>query len=88
MASKERIKNWDNTLAGQRRKRLERRAQRLEDEESARLEMDEIFAQESKKRDEEIINKTKKLQYFGSDLVKNFHSRIMLFDVLKVFFLF
>jgi hypothetical protein len=81
--SKERVKNWDNTLAGVRRSKLAGRAARLQEEEAKRKEMDEIFTKESKIRDQQVIDKTKKLQYFGSDLVKNFHSRIMLLQVLQ-----
>lgn len=81
--SKDRVKNWDNTLAGIRRKKLAGRTQRLLAEEEKRKELDEVFAQESRMRDQEVIDKTKRLQYFGSDLVKNFHSRIMLLEVLQ-----
>ena len=83
MASKERVKNWDNTVSGQCRKRLERRAQKLLQEEEQRRELDEIFAKETKIRDQQIIDKTKQLQYVGSDLVKNFHSRLVLLEVLQ-----
>jgi hypothetical protein len=81
--SKERVKNWDNTLVGVRRKKLAGRTQRLLEEEEKRKELDLVFKKESELRDQEVIDKTKKLQYFGSDLVKNFHSRIMLLEVLQ-----
>lgn len=81
--SKDRVKNWDNTLSGIRRKKLAGRNQRVLAEEEKRKELDDVFAAESRKRDQEVIDKTKRLQYFGSDLVKNFHSRIMLLEVLQ-----
>ena len=71
-------------MSGQRRKKLEARQMRLEEEEAQRQALDRIFAAENEARCQEAVDRAKRLQYFGSDIVKNFHSRVMLLEVLQV----
>nr|KAJ3422864.1 hypothetical protein HK105_005886 [Polyrhizophydium stewartii] len=82
--SKARVKNWDNTFAGQRRMRIAARAERLEEEEAARVEQDKLFRADEISRREAAIQRAKKLQYTETDMVKAFHSRVMLLQVLEV----
>lgn len=68
---------------GQRRKKLQARQKRIEEEETQKQALDRIFASENEARRKEVVDKAKKLQYFGSDIVKNFHTRVMLLEVLQ-----
>ena len=63
---------------------MEARQQRLEEEEAQKQIQDRIFAAENAATRQEAIDRAKELQYFGSDIVKNFHSRVMLLQVLQV----
>ncbi|KAJ1345331.1 hypothetical protein BSLG_000844 [Batrachochytrium salamandrivorans] len=81
--SKARVANWDNTFAGQRRIRMAAREARLQGEEMARLEQDQLFSTEDATRREAAIQRAKKMQYFETDMVKAFHNRVMLLQVLE-----
>eukprot|EP00842_Homolaphlyctis_polyrhiza_P005814 jgi/Hompol1/6233/HPOL_004914-RA len=59
------------------------RIERSEAEEAARAEQDRLFKIEEATRRECAIQRAKKMQYCETDLVKAFHSRVMLFQVLE-----
>ncbi|TPX71386.1 hypothetical protein SpCBS45565_g01173 [Spizellomyces sp. 'palustris'] len=81
--SKARISRWDNTIAGQRRKRLQARSDRLATEEAERVRVDQEYAAEEAERRKAAIDRAKQLQYYQTDMVKNFHSKVVLFEALK-----
>ncbi|KAI9009469.1 hypothetical protein BC832DRAFT_538588 [Gaertneriomyces semiglobifer] len=82
-ASLSRISKWDNTITGQRRKRLQARAARQAQEEAERVRMDLEYAREEEVRRQEAIERAQRLQYYQTDAVKGFHSKIMLFEALR-----
>ena len=59
---------------------------RLEEEEAARIKLDQEFTAQEETKRQEAIKRAKKLQYFETDLVKEFHSRTLLMHVLQVYF--
>ncbi|KAJ3195880.1 hypothetical protein HK101_010790 [Irineochytrium annulatum] len=81
--SRARVKNWDNTIAGQRRKKLEAKGDRLAAEEAERMVQDRLHAEEEAERRRLAIERAKQLQYNNEDSVRAFHSRVLLFQVLK-----
>ncbi|KAK5672911.1 hypothetical protein QVD99_000395 [Batrachochytrium dendrobatidis] len=81
--SKARVANWGNTFAGQRRARIVARETRLQNEELARVKQDQMFRDEEIQKREAAIQRAKKMQYFETDMVKAFHSRVMLLQVLE-----
>ncbi|KAJ3091348.1 hypothetical protein HK102_000885 [Quaeritorhiza haematococci] len=81
--SKARVQNWENTIAGQRRKKLFARAQRIEAEEAERLKVDEEYRKEEENRRKAALERARSLQYFENDLVKTFHNRVHLYKVLE-----
>ncbi|KAG9340986.1 hypothetical protein JZ751_020180, partial [Albula glossodonta] len=83
LRSKEVVKYWSNTIAGQRQKKLEAKKirQEIEEEEKKRLDLEEAEYQRQKRK--EAIAKAKSQQYFQTDRVKGFHSALLLAEVLK-----
>ncbi|KAG1945097.1 coiled-coil domain-containing protein 173 [Pimephales promelas] len=83
MRSKELVKHWSNTIAGQRQKKLEAKKIReaIEEEEKKRLDIEEAKYQAQIRK--EAIEKAKTQQYYQNDRVKGFHSALMLAEVLK-----
>ncbi|KAI8820119.1 uncharacterized protein EV422DRAFT_79352 [Fimicolochytrium jonesii] len=81
--SKTRIANWTHTVGGQRKQRLQARADRLEAEEAKRVRIDELYAEEEAQRRKAIIDRAKQMQYCETDCVKRFHSKVMLFETLR-----
>ncbi|KAI8852016.1 hypothetical protein BC829DRAFT_385754 [Chytridium lagenaria] len=81
--SKARVKNWDNTISGQRRKKLEARKERMAAEEEERIQADIQYAREEAERRRQAIDRAKRLQYNNQDSVRAFHSRVLLYQVLK-----
>ncbi|KAI9345311.1 hypothetical protein BDR26DRAFT_893516 [Obelidium mucronatum] len=79
----QRVKNWDNTILGQRRKKLEARNERFKEEELIRIEMDRQNAQEESDRRQKVIDRAKMMQYHNQDSVRAFHSKVLLYQVLK-----
>lgn len=77
------VKNWSNTIQGQRQKKLEARKLRLEAEEVElqKIDKEEAKFQQAKRR--EAIDKAKTLQYYETDRVKEFHGAMLLSEVLK-----
>ncbi|XP_063070604.1 cilia- and flagella- associated protein 210 [Engraulis encrasicolus] len=83
LRSKEVVKFWSNTIAGQRQKKLEAKKIReeVEEEERKRLDIEEFKYQAEKRKD--AIEKAKAQQYYQTDRVKGFHSALLLTEVLK-----
>ncbi|XP_076858787.1 cilia- and flagella- associated protein 210 [Brachyhypopomus gauderio] len=83
LRSKEVVKNWPNTIAGQRQKKLEAKKLREqnEEEERKRIDIEEAKYQEQKRK--EAIEKAKAQQYYQTDRVKGFHRALLLTEVLK-----
>ncbi|KAJ8352009.1 hypothetical protein SKAU_G00234850 [Synaphobranchus kaupii] len=83
LRSKEVVKFWSNTIAGQRQKKLEAKKIReeIEEEEKKRIDLEEAEYQQQKRK--EAIAKAKSQQYFETDRVKGFHSALLLTEVLK-----
>ncbi|KAG8432412.1 hypothetical protein GDO86_016891 [Hymenochirus boettgeri] len=83
LRSKEVVKNWTNTIAGARQKRLESKKLReeKEEEEKKQIDLEEAKFQEEKRR--EVIEKARLKQYYQNDKVKKFHSALLLTEVLK-----
>jgi len=81
--SKNRIKNWNNTLEATRIKREDDRIKRLEDEEIARREVD---AKEQEFQDElrrQQIEKANRQLHDSQDMVKALKSKMLVSDVMK-----
>ncbi|XP_056123862.1 trichohyalin-like [Rhinichthys klamathensis goyatoka] len=83
MRSKELVKHWPNTIAGERRKKLEAKTIReaMEEEEKKRIDLEEARYQAQIRK--EIIEETKTQQYHQTDRVKGLHSALRLAEVLK-----
>ncbi|XP_052004775.1 cilia- and flagella- associated protein 210 [Xyrauchen texanus] len=83
LRSKELVKHWSNTIAGQRQKKLEAKKVReaIEEVERKQIDIEEVKYQAQMRK--EAIEKAKTLQYYQTDRVKGFHSALMLAEVLK-----
>ncbi|XP_046846594.1 coiled-coil domain-containing protein 173-like [Xenia sp. Carnegie-2017] len=81
--SKNMVKNWENTIEGQRLKKLESKKIReaKEEEEKKLIDIEEAKYQAQKRK--EAIERAKTLQYYKTDRVKGFHSALMLTEVLR-----
>lgn len=77
------VKHWENTIEGQRLKKLQARELREEKEEQERIKIDcdemEFQAQCRK----EAIERAKMLLYHQTDHVKTFHGALLLSEVLR-----
>ncbi|KAM6986716.1 cilia- and flagella- associated protein 210 [Aplochiton taeniatus] len=83
LRSKEVVKFWSNTIAGQRQKKLEAKKIREEIEEEQRKLIDIEEAQYQQQKRKEAIVKAKAQHYYQTDRVKGFHSALLLTEVLK-----
>ncbi|KAK3511008.1 hypothetical protein QTP70_029017 [Hemibagrus guttatus] len=83
LRSKEVVKDWPNSLAAQRKKRLESRKikKEIEEEKSKQLDLEEAEFQAMKRK--EAIERAKTLQFFQTDRVKGFHGSLRLTEVVK-----
>ncbi|KAK2148070.1 hypothetical protein LSH36_518g02010 [Paralvinella palmiformis] len=81
--SKERVKNWSNTIVGQRQRKLEARKIRDEKEEEEKKAVDIEEAKYQAEKRKEAIEKAKTQQYYQTDRVKGFHGALILTEVLK-----
>ncbi|XP_075465237.1 cilia- and flagella- associated protein 210 [Ascaphus truei] len=81
--SKEVVKHWTNTIPGLRQKKLKAKQLReeKEEEEKQRIDIEEAKFQAEERR--EAIEKAKTKQYYHNDKVKNFHSALLLTEVMK-----
>ncbi|KAJ1555977.1 hypothetical protein HK405_009501 [Cladochytrium tenue] len=81
--SRARVQNWSNTVAGQRRARLAAREQRQAEEERRREEVDRQHAAEEARRRQAAVDRARELQRNNRDDVRAFHSKVLLYEVLK-----
>ncbi|XP_014662827.1 PREDICTED: coiled-coil domain-containing protein 173-like [Priapulus caudatus] len=81
--SKNMVKNWTNTIAGLRQKKLEARTIREQKDEEERRQIDIKEAKYQAEKRKVAIDKAKMQQYFQIDRVKKFHGALLLADVLK-----
>ena len=75
--SKSVVKNWSNTIEGQRQRKLAARAERLENEELEQQKIDKEEAKFQQAKRKEAIDQAKTLQYYETDRVKNFHKAML-----------
>jgi len=78
-----RIENWDNTINGQRRKKLVDREQRFVLEEAERCRIDRQFADEEEARRVSAIQRARQSQYNERDETKELHSKLLLFQTIQ-----
>lgn len=83
LQSKEVVQLWSNTIAGQRRKKLEAKAIREEAEEEKRKQLDIEEAKYKEDKRKEAIEKAKTQLFYQTDRVKRLHSGYLLSHVLK-----
>ncbi|XP_045909561.1 coiled-coil domain-containing protein 173 [Micropterus dolomieu] len=83
MQSKEVVKLWSNTFAGQRQKKLEAKKirEQIEEEKRKLTDIEEAKYQEQKRK--EAIQKAKTQLYYQTDRVKGLHRALLLTEVLK-----
>ncbi|XP_034740944.1 coiled-coil domain-containing protein 173 isoform X2 [Etheostoma cragini] len=83
LQSKEVVKLWSNTIAGQRQKKLEAKKLReeIEEEKKKLTDMEEAKYQEQQRR--EAVEKAKTQLYYQTDRVKGLHRALLLTEVLK-----
>jgi len=81
--SKTVVKNWSNTIEGQRQRKLAARAERMDNEELEQQKIDKEEAKFQQAKRKEAIDQAKTLQYYETDRVKNFHKAMLLSEVLK-----
>ncbi|KAK2906101.1 hypothetical protein Q8A73_010044 [Channa argus] len=82
LQSKEMVKLWSNTIAGQRQKKLEAKKirEQIEEEERKLTDIEEAKYQEEKRK--EAIEKAKNQIYYQTDRVKGLHCALLLTEVL------
>ncbi|KAM9347659.1 cilia- and flagella- associated protein 210 [Symphorus nematophorus] len=83
LKSKEVVKHWSNTIAGQRQKKLEARKIREEMEEEKRKQIDKEEAEYREQKRKEAIEKAKAQLFYQTDRVKGLHRALLLTEVLK-----
>ncbi|GAA6231206.1 coiled-coil domain-containing protein 173 isoform X2 [Lates japonicus] len=83
LQSKEVVKLWSNTIAGQRQKKLEAKKirEQIEEEKKKLIDKEEAKYQEQKRK--EAIEKAKTQLYYQTDQVKGLHRALLLTEVLK-----
>lgn len=81
--SKEVVKHWTNTIAGQRQMRLKAKQEReeKEEEEKKQIDLEEAEYQAEKRR--QAIESAKTKLYCQNDKVKTFHGALLLTEALK-----
>jgi hypothetical protein len=77
------VKNWENTIEGQRNKRLERMRLKQEKEEEEKLKIDKEEAKFQAEHRKEAIERAKTMLYYQTDRLKTFHSSLVLSEVLR-----
>uniref|UniRef100_A0A3Q3W2D1 Trichohyalin-plectin-homology domain-containing protein n=1 Tax=Mola mola TaxID=94237 RepID=A0A3Q3W2D1_MOLML len=83
LQSVEVAKQWSNTIAGQRQKKLEAKRIREEIEEEKRKLIDKEEAEYQELKQKEAIEKAKTQLYYRTDPVKGLHRALLLTEVLK-----
>ncbi|KAL4636186.1 coiled-coil domain-containing protein 173-like [Arapaima gigas] len=81
--SKEVVKSWSNTIAGQRQKKLEAKKIREEISEKERKQTDVEGVKYQQQKRKEAIEKAKTKLLYQTDRVRGFHSALLLSEVLN-----
>ncbi|KAK3731515.1 hypothetical protein QZH41_008548, partial [Actinostola sp. cb2023] len=81
--SKETVKHWENTIEGQRIKKLQARKIREEKEEEEKIKVDIKEAKLQAQKRKAAIERAKTQQYYQTDRVKTFHRALLLTEVVK-----
>ncbi|XP_062517668.1 cilia- and flagella- associated protein 210-like [Corticium candelabrum] len=77
------VKHWENTIEGQRQKKLQSKRIREEKEEEEKKKVDVEEAKFQAQKRKEAIEHAKTLQYYQTDRVKGFHGALLLTEVLR-----
>ncbi|XP_072331972.1 cilia- and flagella- associated protein 210 isoform X2 [Scyliorhinus torazame] len=83
LRSKEVTKNWTNTIAGQRQKRLDAGKLRKGKEEAEKKQIDIEEAKYMAQKRKENLERAKTLLFYQTDRVKGFNAALMLTETLK-----
>uniref|UniRef100_A0A3P9JUU1 Coiled-coil domain containing 173 n=1 Tax=Oryzias latipes TaxID=8090 RepID=A0A3P9JUU1_ORYLA len=81
--SQEVVTKWSNTVAGQRKKKLEAKKLREQIEEEKRKQMDLEEANYREQKRKEAVQKAELQLYYQTDRVKGLHRALLLTEVLK-----
>uniref|UniRef100_A0A8C7ZWX7 Cilia and flagella associated protein 210 n=1 Tax=Oryzias sinensis TaxID=183150 RepID=A0A8C7ZWX7_9TELE len=81
--SQEVVTKWSNTVAGQRKKKLEAKKVREQIEEEKRKQMDLEEANYREQKRKEAVQKAELQLYYQTDRVKGLHRALLLTEVLK-----
>ncbi|CAF4300468.1 unnamed protein product [Adineta steineri] len=76
-------KNWPNTIAGDRERKLQMKKLRDKEAEERKKVLDLEEEKLAAERRREYIDKAKQERYYETDRVKTFHSSLLLTEVLK-----
>ncbi|XP_053296325.1 cilia- and flagella- associated protein 210 [Pleuronectes platessa] len=83
LKSKQMVKEWPDTIANQRQKKLEAKKIREQIEEEKRKQLDIEEAEYNDQQRKEAIVKAKTQLYYQTDQIKGLHSALLLTEVLK-----
>ncbi|KAJ3189517.1 hypothetical protein HDU85_003148 [Gaertneriomyces sp. JEL0708] len=78
-----RVKEWDNTIMGQRRKRLAAKAERMDVQEKERQKVDEEWTKVKEAERNEIVDRARSMQHFEDPRIKQLTSALQLSNVLQ-----
>ncbi|KAI9362494.1 hypothetical protein DFJ73DRAFT_812614 [Zopfochytrium polystomum] len=80
--SSQRVKNWANTIMGQRKRRLDHHAQQEREAEEGRLKADADWSLLLAKERADRIDKARLMQYMATNPIRQLHARMLLSNVL------
>ncbi|KAM3608411.1 uncharacterized protein V6R79_024665 [Siganus canaliculatus] len=83
LKSKEVVKQWPNTIASQRQKKLEAKKIREENEEEKKRQIDEEEAKYQEQKQQEAVAKAKAELFYQTNRVRSLHSALLLTEVLN-----
>ncbi|CAB1435023.1 unnamed protein product [Pleuronectes platessa] len=83
LKSKQMVKEWPDTIANQRQKKLEAKKIREQIEEEKRKQLDIEEAEYNDQQRKEAVVKAKTQLYYQTDQIKGLHSALLLTEVLK-----
>ncbi|KAL7753241.1 hypothetical protein RI367_001016 [Sorochytrium milnesiophthora] len=82
-ASMAKVSKWDNTIAGQRKRRLAAQDERNKRLEEQRQRVDEEWRQVREMERNELVQRAKHMQYLNDSRVRQFNSQALISQVLK-----
>lgn len=81
--SKDSVKNWDNTVMGQRNKRLAAQTERQKNSEAERLKVDAEWGVIKTEERKLAVERARRMQYNDQSRVKALHARLLMSNVLQ-----